>query len=141
VLVEYARNVLGVEGAEHAETSPHAEQLVVTSLSCSLVGQAQRVFVLPDSQAAALYGAAEVEEDYYCNYGLNPEYRPMIEEAGLHVTGLGEDGEVRIVELEGHAFFLATLFCFQTRSRADTPHPLVSGFVAAARRRDDFAGS
>lgn len=91
------------------------------------------MLVLPGSRAAALYGAAEAVEDYYCNYGLNPEYRPLIEESGLHVTGVDEDGEVRIVELESHPFFLATLFCFQTRSRAGVPHPLVSGFVGAAR--------
>jgi CTP synthase (UTP-ammonia lyase) len=72
-------------------------------------------------------------EDYYCNYGLNPEYRSRIEETGLHVTGSDEEDEVRIVELEGHPFFVATLFCFQTRSRPDEPHPLVAGFVDAAR--------
>jgi CTP synthase (UTP-ammonia lyase) len=133
VLVEYARNVLGVENAEHAETSPDAESLVVTPLSCSLVGQVNRVHVVPGSSAAALYGAAEALEDYYCNYGLSPEYRPRIEAAGLRVTGTDDDGEVRIVELEGHPFYLAALFCFQTRSRAGAPHPLVAGFVAAAQ--------
>jgi CTP synthase (UTP-ammonia lyase) len=132
VLVEYARNVLRVTAAEHAETSPDADTLVVTPLSCSLVGQAHRVSVLAGSRAAGLYGTDEAVEDYYCNYGLNPEYRPRLEASGLRVTGTDADGEVRIVELDGHPFFLATLFCFQTRSRAQAPHPLVAGFVAAA---------
>jgi CTP synthase (UTP-ammonia lyase) len=44
-----------------------------------------------------------------------------------------DDGEVRIVELDDHPFFLATLFCFQTRSRPGEPHPLVAGFTASAR--------
>jgi CTP synthase (UTP-ammonia lyase) len=122
-----------VTDAEHAETSPEAGTLVVTPLSCSLVGQAHRVRIVPGSQAAELYGSAEAVEDYFCNYGLNPDYRPRIEQAGLRVTGLDDDGEVRIVELAGHRFFLATLYCFQTRSREDAPHPLVAGFVAAAR--------
>jgi CTP synthase len=43
-----------------------------------------------------------------------------------------DDGEVRIVELDDHPFFVATLFCFQTRSRPDRLHPLVAGFVEAA---------
>jgi CTP synthase (UTP-ammonia lyase) len=85
------------------------------------------------SRAAALYGAGEAVEDYYCNYGLNQEYRPLLEDAGLRVTGVDEDGAVRIVELDRHPFFVATLFCFQTRSQADAPHPLVAGLVGAAR--------
>lgn len=134
MLVEYARTVLGAVGAEHAETSPDAETLVVTPLSCSLVGQEHRVLVQPGSRAAGLYGSGEVVEDYFCNYGLNPDYRPRMEAAGLRVTGVDEEGEVRIVELPDHPFFLATLFCFQTRSRPDMPHPLVAGFVEAAAR-------
>jgi CTP synthase (UTP-ammonia lyase) len=133
VLVEYAREVLGVGEADHAETSPDAETLVVTPLSCSLVGQAHRVRLVAGSRAAALYGSGEAEEDYFCNYGLNPAFRPRLERAGLRATGFDDAGEVRIVELAGHPFFMATLFCFQIRSRAGTPHPLVAGFVDAAR--------
>ena len=106
---------------------------MVSALSCSLAGQTHRVLVLPGSRAAALYGDGEVIEDFFCNYGLNPTYRAPLEEAGLRVTGVDEDGEVRLVELEDHPFFVATLFCFQTRSCPDRPHPLVEGFVEAAR--------
>jgi CTP synthase (UTP-ammonia lyase) len=92
------------------------------------------VIVEAGSRAAALYGSTEaVVEDFYCNYGLNPEFRPPLERAGLRMTGHDLDGAVRIVELPEHPFFLATLFCFQTRSRPDKPHPLVSGFADAAR--------
>lgn len=89
--------------------------------------------MLAGSRAATLYGSVEVVEDFYCNYGLNPAYLPFFERAGLRVTGVDDDGSVRIVELDQHPFFLATLFCFQTRSRPDTPHPLVAGFVDVAR--------
>ena len=133
MLVEYARNVLGVEGAEHAETSPGADRLVVTPLSCSLGGEDHPVRLLPGTRAASLYGAGEVVEPYYCNYGLNPEYRPRLEQAGLLVSGIDEDGEVRVVELRDHPFFVATLYCFQVRSRPGEPHPLVAGLVAAAQ--------
>jgi CTP synthase (UTP-ammonia lyase) len=56
VLVEYARNVLGAEGGEHAETSPNAADLVVTPLSCSLWGQEHPVVLLPGTRTAGLYG-------------------------------------------------------------------------------------
>jgi CTP synthase (UTP-ammonia lyase) len=132
VLVEYARNVLGVEKAEHAETSPDAERLVVTALSCSLVGQQHRVRILPGTRAAELYGRDEAVERYYCNYGLNPEYRPALEASGLRVSAEDEeDGEVRIVELDGHPFFLGTLFLPQMTSSEDDPHPILIGLADA----------
>lgn len=131
MLVEYARNVCGIRGAEHAETSPGAGELVVTPLECSLAGQAHRVLLVPGSRVAQLYGETDVTEDYYCNYGLNPEYRPALEREGLRITGVDENGEARVVELDTHPFFIATLYCFQTRSWPDRPHPLVAGFIAA----------
>jgi len=123
---------MGVTEAEHAETSPDAAELVVSSLSCSLVGHQATVRLLPGTKAAALYGADRADEDYFCNYGLNPEYRPRLEAVGLRVSGVDDDGEVRVVELDGHPFYVATLYCFQTRSLSGRPHPLVAGFVAAA---------
>ena len=132
MLVEYARNVLGAEGADHAETSPEASDLVVTQLACSLWGEEHRVSLLPGTRTASLYGSESSVEDYFCSYGLSAQYRPRMEEAGLRVSGVDEEGEARIVELEGHPFFVATLFCFQTRSRDGAPHPLVAGFAAAA---------
>jgi CTP synthase (UTP-ammonia lyase) len=122
---------MGVD-ADHAETAPDADRLVVTALSCSLVGERHEVLLQPGSRTAELYGADRAEEDYFCNYGLSPEYRPAIESAGMPVTGWDADGEARIVELPSHPFFVATLFCFQTRSRPDAPHPLVVGLVEAA---------
>ena len=90
--------------------------------------------IVPGTRAANLYGdAAHVTEDYYCRYGVNPEYRRRLEDGGLTVSGVGGDGEVRIVELPGHPFFLATLFLPQTRSTAARPHPLLAGYAAAAR--------
>ena len=130
MLVEYARNVLGVEEAEHAETSPDAGRLVVTPLSCSLVGQRHRVHILPGTRAAELYGRDAVER-YYCNYGLNPEYRPALEASGLRVSAEDDDGEVRIVELDGHPFFLGTLFLPQMTSSRDEPHPVLVGLAQA----------
>lgn len=91
--------------------------------------------ILPGTLAAALYGGpGPVIEDYYCAYGVNPAYRTTLEKGGLRVSGLGDEAEVRIVELPGHPFFLATLFLPQTRSVAGRPHPLLAGYAAAIGR-------
>ena len=84
------------------------------------------------TRAAELYGVAEVTEDYYCSYGVSPDYRRRLEAGGLRVSGVGAEGEIRIVELPGHPFFVATLFLPQTRSTAARPHPLLAGYAAAA---------
>ena len=98
--------------------------------------------ILPRTRTARLYGAGEASEDYYCNYGVNPDYRLRLEASGLRVSGVGGEGEIRIVELPEHPFFIATLFLPQARSSAASPHPLVAGFAdAVATRSAAGAGS
>jgi CTP synthase (UTP-ammonia lyase) len=132
IVIEYARHVLGFVDAEHAETSPEASRLFITPLSCALAGQTLSVTVQPGSRAHALYGRTEVEEAYYCNFGLNPAYQMDLHAAGLRVVAVDATGEARILELPEHRFFLATLFVPQQRSTPTSPHPLISGFVQAA---------
>lgn len=95
--------------------------------------------LLPRTRAARLYGAEEAAEDYYCNYGVNPDYRLRLEASGLRVSGVGGEGEIRIVELPEHPFFMATLFLPQARSSVASPHPLVAGFAAAVATRSGAA--
>ena len=105
---------------------------MITPLACSLVGQSHPVRIVPGTRAAALYGGASpVTEDYYCNYGVNPDYLERLSAGGLCVSGVGEEGEVRIVELSAHPFFVATLFLPQARSSPAHPHPLLRGYAAA----------
>lgn len=73
------------------------------------------------------------EEDFFCRYGVNPAWAERLQQAGLRVSGVGDDGEMRIVELPDHPFFLPTLFLPQARSSASAPHPVLVGFVGAAR--------
>jgi CTP synthase (UTP-ammonia lyase) len=89
------------------------------------------VTIVSGTRAAKLYGSAEAIEDYYCNYGVNPDYQRLLEAGGLRVSGLGGAGEVRIVEVPEHPFFVATLFLPQARSTASKPHPLLVGYAAA----------
>jgi CTP synthase (UTP-ammonia lyase) len=132
VVLEYARNVLGVRDAHHAEYDPYASTLFVTPLACALAGQTMSVEIIAGSSAARAYGTTSATERYYCNFGLNSEYLPRLQAAGLVVSGVDQDGEVRIVELRDHPFFVATLFVPQVSSARGTPHPLVTAFVDAA---------
>jgi CTP synthase (UTP-ammonia lyase) len=143
-LLEYARNVMGLPGAAHAETSPGAEAPFISPLSCSLVGKTGTIHFRRESKAAVLYGALEAVEAYHCSFGLNPEYQGRLDGGGMSVTGVDADGTARVAELGGHPFFLATLFQPELSALGENaaPHPLIVGFVraAAARRaREDTA--
>lgn len=132
VVIEYARNVLGYADAQHAEYDPNASTLFVTPLSCSLAGLTMRVRLETGSRAAEAYGATDIEERYYCNFGLDPRRQALLHDGGLRVSGTDAGGEVRVVEIPEHPFFVATLFVPQAGSSPGRPHPLVMAFVGAA---------
>jgi CTP synthase (UTP-ammonia lyase) len=134
LVIEYARNVLGLTDAAHAESDPYAACLFVTPLSCSLVGKTMEVTIQPGSKAAAACRATRSTERFYCNFGLNPEYRDQLEQHGLAITSWDRNGEARIVELRTHPFFLGTLFVPQASSVPDSPHQLMVEFCRAAIR-------
>jgi CTP synthase (UTP-ammonia lyase) len=62
---------------------------------------------------------------------MNPDYVKPLATAGLTVSGVGDDGEMRIVELADHPFYVATLFLPQKRSAPGQPHPILAGFAVA----------
>lgn len=126
---------MGIEDADHAESNPYASTLFITPLSCSLVGQTMEVRLQPGSRAAGAYGVERAMERYYCNFGLNPRYQEALKHAGLVVSGVDADGEVRIMELPSHPFFIGTLFVPQARSVRGQPHPMVLEFCRAAASR------
>jgi CTP synthase (UTP-ammonia lyase) len=135
--IEYVRNVLGHGTAGHAEYGDvdgpgEAGPMVVDELACSLVGQTMGVEIV-DPELRDAYGTGSVLERYYCRFGLDPAWRAPLHDAGLRVAGVDErDGDVRVMRLDGHPFYVLTLFVPQVASRASAPHPLVSRFVAAA---------
>jgi CTP synthase (UTP-ammonia lyase) len=134
VVLEFARNVLGLTQAAHAETDPEAALLAVTPLACSLVGQSQRVQLEPHSRVGGIYGIDAVTEPFYCSYGVNPALEPDLEAAGLHVSGRDAEGSARVLEFADHPFFVATLYVFPAREEHTPSHPLTISFLAASER-------
>lgn len=130
-VIEYARHVLGWADAEHAETAPEAARPVVSLLACSLVEATGEVRFTPGSRIASAYGALEASEGYRCRYGFNPEFRDALLSGPLKVTAVDEEGEVRGIELEGHPFFVATLFQPERAALAGRPVPLAEAFASA----------
>jgi CTP synthase (UTP-ammonia lyase) len=95
-----------------------------------------RLRVLTGTRLAEFMGGGEHEEGFYCNYGVNEEFRARFEAAGLRISALGPDGEIRGVEREDHPFYLATLFQPQLTSLAiSKPHPLLTAYLRAVREQ------
>jgi CTP synthase (UTP-ammonia lyase) len=132
LIIEYARNIMGFVEASHAESDPCASCLFITRLRCSPAGKTMEVALQTGCAAALACGATRSMERFYCNFGLNPEYRSELEQHGLQITGSDANGEARIVELPGHPFFVGTLFVPQARSIAGSPHPLILEFCRSA---------
>jgi CTP synthase (UTP-ammonia lyase) len=131
-VVEYARSVLGWADADHAETSPDAVRPVITALSCALVEVADRVRLHPDSLVARAYGTDETVEGYRCRYGLNPAFRAALVGGALRPAAQDANGDVRALELDGHPFFVATLFQPERAALDGRLPPLVLAFARAA---------
>jgi len=133
MIIEYARNVLGMREADHAEEHPDAAVLLITPLVCSNTGLITTCLLTPGSRVAAIYGASEVTEQYgTCNYGPNAEFWPALEQGGMHITGLDADGSSRIIEIEQHPFFIGTLFQPELSAYRQVVHPLVKALLQAA---------
>jgi CTP synthase (UTP-ammonia lyase) len=130
-ILEYARNVLGWTDAEHAETTPDAARRVITPLTCALVEKTDTIRFRQGSIAATAYGVLEATEGYHCSYGINPAFLSAIVSGPLRVSGEDRTGEVRAVELDGHPFFVATLFQPERAALTGKVPPLVAAFVRA----------
>jgi CTP synthase (UTP-ammonia lyase) len=132
-LLEYAQAVWGIE-AMHAESNPEAEDPLIAPLTCSLVDVQAGLRFEPRSRLRAIYGRDSANEEYHCNYGLNPRYAERLQRGPLEVAARDDGGGVRAVELRDHPFFIGTLFQPERAAlRGQTP-PLVKAFVEAVAR-------
>jgi CTP synthase (UTP-ammonia lyase) len=134
MVLEYARNVLHYSDAQHAEYDPYASMLFITQLACSLAGREMTLQFVAGSMVAKIYGALSAKEEYYCNFGVDPGKVQLLTSGALRVSGSDSEGEIRVIELPEHPFFVGTLYVPQTRSTQATPHPLVNAFLTAISR-------
>jgi CTP synthase (UTP-ammonia lyase) len=138
-LIECARNVLGIHDATTAEEDPNAKNIVIYPVACAvptkdpkapkLSGKIKKIHLRPGSYLAAYYGKEMIEEEFFCNYEMNPEFEWMAMEAGFPVVARGSKEECRAIESPAHLFYIATLFQPQLSSSEDNPHPLIMAFV------------
>jgi CTP synthase (UTP-ammonia lyase) len=136
-LIEYARNALGFADAEHQKSRPNAAMPLISPLGCALAGVKARVRFTDGSILRKAYGTAQSVEEYHCSFGLNGRYRRLMESGPLSVSAVDDQHEIRAVELDGHPFFVATLFQPEMRSAAEgsPANALISAFVTACQRR------
>jgi CTP synthase len=148
---EFARHVVGLDGANSTEMDPETpypvidllpEQKEVEDLGGTMRLGAQAVELAPETRAADIYGESVVQERHRHRYEVNNAYRPALVDAGLVVSGTFQEGRlVEIVELADHPWFVASQFHPEFKSRPTRPAPLFREFVGAAVTRARERGS
>ena len=141
-IVEFARNVCGLDGANSSEFDPATvhpvidllpEQKDVTDLGASMRLGAQPCYFEPGTRAAAAYGVDVVEERHRHRWEVNPTYHEALQAGGMVISGSSQKGRLaEIIELPDHPFFIAGQFHPELRSRPTRPHPLFRDFVGAS---------
>ena len=147
-IIEFARNVCGLEETNSSEFETHCANPVISLMSeqrevldAEAMGGTMRLGAYPcrlraGSRAARIYGTDEVNERHRHRYEVNNKYRDQFEEYGLHCTGISPDGAlVELIELPNHPWFIGCQFHPELRSRPARPHPLFASFVGAALQR------
>ena len=154
MVIEYARNVAGLEGASSSEFDPETPVPVIATMAEQTqhidggdLGGTMRLglyeaALAEGSLAAELYGASSASERHRHRYEVNNAYRDEIASAGLAFSGTSPDQQlVEYVELprDRHPFYIGTQAHPELRSRPGTPHPLFAGLVAAGIERREAA--
>jgi CTP synthase len=144
-VMEFARHLAGMEGANSTEFDPETphpvidllpEQKEVTDLGGTMRLGADPVKIHPDTRARELYGEAVIYERHRHRYEVNLFLRKRLEAAGLVVSGTSPDERlVEMIELDDHPFFVASQFHPEFKSRPERPAPLFRDFVGAALQR------
>ena len=98
------------------------------------MGTSEQIEIQAGTLAYRVYCKGETVERYSCKYSLNPEYQKLINQSKLKVVGRNDEGAARIIELEGHRFFIASLFLPQRSSAVEKPHLMVMRYLEEALR-------
>jgi CTP synthase len=141
-VIEYARNVCGLQGADSSEFDPGTPHRVIYKLrelrGIDELGGTMRLGawtarLKPGSFAQEAYGQVEISERHRHRYEFNREYESTLVANGLEITGETPDGTyVEIVEIRNHPWFLGCQFHPEFKSRPLEPHPLFRAFIGAA---------
>jgi CTP synthase (UTP-ammonia lyase) len=130
-MLEYAAACWAVAQPAHTELSPGALDPVIAPLSCGLVEVTGDIHLVQGSRLAKLYQGLSATEAYHCSYGLSPRYAERLLAGPLRVSARDAAGEVRAVELEGHPFYIATLFQPERAILSGRSHPIIVAFAQA----------
>ena len=128
-VIEFAQNVLGLKNVQHEEYNKNGTELIISKLQCSLAGQTMNLTIKEGTKAFNCYQAYSSIEDYYCNFGINPEFKPKLNHDDLIISGIDQENEIRIIEIPKNDFFIATLFVPQSRATREAPHPIIKVFI------------
>lgn len=141
-IIEFARNVLGLEGANSAEINPDTRYPVIdilpekknlTDLGGTLRLGKYPCVLNPESKSYELYGADEIWERHRHRYEVNNDYREALLSHGMIFAGTSPNNHiVEMIEIPDHPWFVAGQFHPEFKSRPNKPHPLFRGFVTAA---------
>ena len=144
-VTEYARNVVGLQGANSTEfekDNPHPviclldEQKTITDKGGTMRLGAQPAKLASDSLSAQCYGTEEISERHRHRYEFNNAYRQQFAAHGMQVVGTSPDGTlVEIIEIPAHPWFLAVQFHPEFKSQPTASQPLFAGFIGAAVNR------
>jgi len=143
--IEFARNVCGLENANSTEFDPHSphpviclleEQVDVADKGASMRLGTWVTDLKAGSRVYELYNSATISERHRHRYEFNQHYREQMEKSGLLISGISPDNTLtEIIEIKDHPFFVAVQFHPEFLSKPNHPHPLFSGFIAAAMTR------
>ena len=141
-VVEYGRNVLGLQDASSTEMNPETKHPVIAMMAdqkhIKNMGGTMRLGAYAcdlkrGSKAAAIYGKTHISERHRHRYEFNNKYLKAYEEGGMTPSGINPDnGLVEVIELKNHPFFVGAQFHPELKSTVANPHPLFVNFVAAS---------
>jgi CTP synthase (UTP-ammonia lyase) len=136
--IEFARNVCHINKADHQETNPSGEELIITKLACSLVEQSEVLkLIRKDTILYQIMGKEQFIGKYFCSYGINEQYIKTLESNGFIFTAMSEDGQMRAFEIKSHPFFLGTLFQPALSSSENEVNPIIVEFVRRTMESDE----
>ena len=150
-VIEFARNVLGLQDANSGEFDEQCSNKVIDFIPGQSAqidkGGTLRLGAYPcelrsDTRIAQCYGTCSISERHRHRYEFNNSYREQFEAAGLTLSGISPDGKlVETVEITDKPFFVGVQFHPEFKSRPDRPHPLFKGFTAAAIEKKKVGGT